>query len=293
MPRLLLLAALVLAVPAAAAEPPPALVEATEEASALCRDLGGTPEILPDYELVRDLNGDGRDDFVTDLANLQCAGAWSAFCGSGGCPVAAWLSEPGGFVRFDFGYLQGLEIRDGDDLPAVVAHYHGTRCGDDRIGAEGCTRTWRFATNAPDEPPIDAGPPEPAPAPPAPAGWTLRHVPGASPVALGMGTGNIATLAAFCLEGRPFLAVTFHDRPKADPVGLTFAFSQGTVEAEAGFEETAGGAYVVALADGPLADRLGGRDREVDVSAAGRDEGRLSLKGSTRALRGALADCTP
>ena len=106
-----------------------------------------------------------------------------------------------------------------------------------------------------------------------------------------MGTGNIATLAAFCLEGQPFLAVTFHERPEAASVPLAFAFGQGAVEAEAGFEETAGGAYVVALADGPLAARLAGRDSEVAVRAAGRDEGVLSLEGSTRALRSALADC--
>jgi hypothetical protein len=289
--RALRLACLVLALPAAAEEPPPALIEATEAAFARCRELGGMPEILPDYQRARDLNGDGRDDFLTDLGRLQCADAWSAFCSSTGCPVAAWLSEPDGYVRFDFGRLQGFDVRDGDGLPEIVARYHGSFCnGHD--GPEGCTRTWRFATNAPDEPPVDEGSEAVAPVPAA-AGWTLRHVPGSSPVALGMGTGNIASLAAFCLGDQPFLAVTFHDRPRADPVALGFAFSQGKVEAEAGFEQTAGGAYVVALAEGPLAARLGGRDSEVEVTAGGRPEGILSLQGSTRALRGALADCAP
>jgi hypothetical protein len=288
--RALRLLLLPLALPAAAEEPPPALIEATEAALALCREQGGTPEILPDYQLVRDLNGDGRADFLTDIAGLQCAGAWGALCGAGGCPVSAWLSESGGHVRFDFGDLRDFEVRDGGSLPEVVARYDPARCGE---GTEECTRTWRFATNAPEEPPIDAAPaPEPTPTPP-PDGWTLRRVPGASPVALSMGTGNIATLAAFCLGGQPFLAVTFHDRPEAAEVPLSFDFSQGAVEVDAGFEETAGGAYVVALAEGPLAARLGGRDRQVEVSAAGRGEGTLSLRGSTRALRGALADCQP
>ena len=79
--------------------------------------------------------------------------------------------------------------------------------------------------------------------------------------------------------------------PKPRRVALGFDFSQGRVEASAGFEETAGGAYVVALADGALAARLGGRDSEVEVGVDGRPEGTLSLSGSTRALRGALADC--
>ena len=56
--RALALLLLPLALPAAADEPPPALIEATEAALALCREQGGTPEILPDYQLVRDLNGD-------------------------------------------------------------------------------------------------------------------------------------------------------------------------------------------------------------------------------------------
>jgi hypothetical protein len=116
-------------------------------------------------------------------------------------------------------------------------------------------------------------------------------VPGASPVALGAGPGDLASLAAFCLEGQPFLALTFHDRPQTEKVTLDFAFSQGPLAVTAGFESTAGGAYVVALADTPLAARLAGRDSEVEVMVDARPEGILSLSGSTKALRGALADC--
>ena len=85
--------------------------------------------------------------------------------------------------------------------------------------------------------------------------------------------------------------MTFRERPKADEVKLDFAFSQGPLDATAGFEQTAGGAYVVALAGTPLADRLGGRDTEVELSVDGAGQGMLSLEGSTKALRGALADC--
>ena len=287
---------------AAAAEPPPALIEATEAASAVCIALEGTPRILEGYEQARDLNGDGHDDFVTDLSRLECAGAWSAFCGPSGCPVTAWLSRSdGGFDRFELGRLDGFTIEDGAPLPTLVARYAVVYCGDSR---DDCTRTWRFDSNAPEEPPIDAAggaeaavPPSPTPAPAEaervemPAGWTLRRVPGSSPVALGMGTGTIATFAGFCLSDQPFLAVTFHERPAADTVRLGFAFSQGALEADAGYEQTAGGAYVVALADSPLARRLGGRDTEVAVTVDGKAEGKLSLAGSTKALRGALEAC--
>jgi hypothetical protein len=301
MPRLPALAVLLLLAHPAAAdeEPPPALVEATEKAAALCQAAGGTPRILPDYEVTRDLNGDGRPDFVTDLARLECAGAWDALCIGRGCPVSAWLSEPGGsHDRFDLGPLRGFHLTEGEEPPALVASYDAADCGLE--ATEGCTRTWRFTSNAPETPPVDAPPEataaaEPtaaaAPEPPPIEGWTLRRVPGASPVALGGGPGDIASLAAFCLEDQPFLAVTFHDRPQTDAVALDFAFSQGALDVTAGYESTAGGAYVVALAGSPLASRLAGRDSEVALEVDGRPEGILSLSGSTKSLRGALADC--
>lgn len=308
---------------AAAAEPPPALIEATETASAVCIALNGTPRILAGYERSLDLNGDGREDYVTDLSHLECADAWSAFCGPSGCPVSAWLSRSDGeFDRFDLGRLTAYRIDADGPLPALVARYAASYCGE---SPDECTRTWRFDSNAPTEPPIDGLGPAPVvaaavtaaeqpreqvSAPPAeseaavpvapvavarsepPArGWTLRHVPGSSPVALGMGIGEIATLAGFCLSDRPFLAVTFHERPAADTVELDFAFSQGSLAVDFGYEETAGGAFVAALADGPLAKRLGGKDAEVAVAVDGRPQGILSLAGSTKALRGALSAC--
>jgi hypothetical protein len=300
MRRRIALSLLILLAGPATAEAPPALIEATEESARVCTALGGTPAILDGYETVRDLNGDGADDFVTDLARLECGGAWSAFCGSSGCPVSVWLSRPDApHDRFDLGRLTGFEIRDADPLPALVATYAPIYCGE---AIEGCTRTWAFPTNAPEEPPIDGASPAPEAAAaepprqaaaraPAASGWSLRRVPGASPVALGMGVGNIASLAAFCLEGAPFLAVTFHDRPEPDTVRLTFAFSQGPEAAEASYEQTAGGAFVIALEEGDLATRLGGRDREVEVSVDGVAVGILSLAGSTRAIRGALETC--
>ncbi len=180
----------------------------------------------------------------------------------------------------------------------MVASYDAGYCDD--AHPDGCTRTWSFADNAPEQPPIDA-PPEratasddasgAAPVQPVAPGWTLRRVPGGSPVALGGGVGDIASLSAFCLEGQPFLAVAFLKRPAADRVALDFAFSEGKLEARAGYEATADGAYVVDLADGPLADRLGGHDSEVVVSVDGTSQGTLSLSGSTRAIRGALDAC--
>jgi hypothetical protein len=221
------------------------------------------------------------------------------------------LSEPAGsHTRFEIGRLLGYELRDGTPLPALVARYAAPFCAGE--GLDECTRTWSFASSSPETPPIDAPPeaapaaeaatPEPEPAPatgsvlpdlPAPeeAGWTLRRVPGSSPVALGAGVGSVASLAAFCLSGQPFLAVSFAEPPPADRVTLGFAFGSGAVEVAADREETAGGAFVVALSGTPVAAGLAGRDSEVELRVDGAAEGILSLAGSTRALRGALEAC--
>lgn len=277
----------------ALAEPPPELIEATEAASAHCRDAGGVPEILEHFETVLDLNGDGREDYLTNLARMQCAGAWGAFCGANGCPVTAWLSAPDGYEPFDFGRLVGVEVRDSDGpLPAVVARYDTPFCGEDAPEGSGCSRTWTFTANDPPEPPAERDVVEAVVAPaPATTAWTLRTVPGSSPVAVGPGVGGIASLAAFCLSGHPFLAATVPGRPAAEALALRFGFAGGALAVKAGYEETAGGAYVVDLRETALAARLAGREHTVPVAIDGTAAGVLSLAGSTRALKGALAAC--
>ena len=208
------------------------------------RRHAGDPRQLHDRR--SDLNGDGRDDFVTDLANLQCADAWSAFCGPSGCPVSAWLSEPdGGFARFDFGHLDGFEHpRTRRALPRSSPATTATYCGDDAASAPiPAPGPGVFDSNAPEEPPIDAATGGGArPRRRADAGarrgarveTRLDASAGCPARARSRSAGapaTIASLAGFCLAGRPFLAVTFHERPTADTVTLGFAFSQGALEA--------------------------------------------------------------
>lgn len=312
MQRLRLALLLVLLPLPAAAEPPAALVEATEEAMSFCTSVGGAPAILDGYRTEADLNGDGVPDILTDLARIECGGAWSAFCGPSGCPVSAWLSAPGGQVeRFDFGRLTGIAVEPGAPLPVVVAQYAPVFCGGE--ATQDCVRRWTFTSNTPAMPPIDtstpvapaahaaqgtaqgaapvaAGSPLPSGGA-APMSWTLRLVPGGSPAALGPGTGPIREIAAFCLSDKPFLAMSFSEPPKSATARLRFGFSSGPVEISAGREDSIGGAYVAALERTALAARLGGKDSKVSVSIDGKDVGALSLAGSTKALRGALADC--
>jgi hypothetical protein len=122
-------------------------------------------------------------------------------------------------------------------------------------------------------------------------GWTLRTVPDGTPLALAGGPGIVASLSAFCLGGRPWLALDLAPVPEADAVRADFGFSAARIEATALREEGAGGAYVIELGAGDLARLLAGADTSASLAIDGSQQGPLSLAGSTRAIRAALADC--
>jgi hypothetical protein len=156
-----------------------------------------------------------------------------------------------------------------------------------------------------DEAEVDDLPPGPEIAPPLPRpewlamparsrpepGWTLREVPDGPPLALAGGPGRVASVSAFCLGGRPWLALDLEPAPEADSVRADFGFADDRFEAEALREEGAGGAYVVELEGGILAGLLAGGDSVAALAIDGTQQGELSLAGSTRAMRSALAAC--
>jgi hypothetical protein len=298
--RLPLAATVVLALlapqPASAQGLPPTLQAFADEQAAACRGAGGEPRIGPAFATAVDLDGDGRLDYIVDLAGIECAGAWSFFCGSAGCPVSVWLAGPDGHDRVWGDYAQGWEIVGSGSETALVVHQHGTACPENATGVEPCSQRLAFAVGGVA---AEAGPRAPAASPavslpqPETAGWTLRAVPDGDPVAVAAGPGLAERLAVFCLGGRPWLAVSLAGGPGPETLAVDFAFERAAAEAggEARREEGAGGAYVLDLSDGVLAGLLAGRDSEAAMAIAGTDQGVLSLQGSTRAIRAALAPC--
>lgn len=302
-----------LALPPALAAAPEALRREAAEAFAFCREGGGEPSVGEGFLREADLTGDGRADYVLDFAGLDCAGSPMGFCGPTGCLVTIWLAGTDTHRRAWGGFAAGVVLEG----TAVVLRRLGTDCDPPAAPGEACEERMDFAGMVPPgiaedgaEDAARAGP-VPAPAPPAErprprpeaagpavpdppaAGWSLRATPEGEAVAVSGGPGAIARAAAFCLGGEPFLALTLEPAPAAGTVAVGFAFpaAGANVEAEARREAGAGGAFVVALAEGPLAGLLAGRDGAVDVSLDGAAAGSLSLAGSTRAIRGALAPC--
>lgn len=271
----LLLAALLLPLSAAAMTLPAEIAHVQAEDAAACRKAGGTPVPRAGYVVTADLNGDGRADYVTDLAHLSCDGVNNFYCGTAGCPVTVWLSGPRGYFAADAGHAEAWRLEGA----TVVRRVNGALCSPPQ--RRSCEIRKSFA-----------GMTRPVAAAPVPTqGWQLRRSQGLPPVAITAGPGNVFSLSAFCLGSAPWLAVVFRERPRETTVRIDFGFSGGALGGPASRQQGTSDAYVISLAGGALAGRLAGRDGSVDITVNGVSQGELPLRGSTAALRGALAGC--
>ncbi len=289
---------------------PDAIAAFAAEQSQVCTGLGGAPRVGPAFATAVDLNGDGALDYIVDLAGIECANAWSAFCGSAGCPVSVWIAGPEGIAQEWGDYAQGWRIDAVGSEVALVVDQHGGSCPGSDAGAETCAQ--RLTFDAPRGPGRRCdragrrrrggarGRPAPAPrAAPAEAlaasgvaGWTLRGGAGRH-AGRGQRRPGRRRDGGGVLPRRPALARRAAARGAGaprPPRSLSPSPAQ-TVSSAARREDSAGGALIVELADRPLAGLLSGRDRSADVSIDGAEQGVLSLRGSTRAIRGALESC--
>lgn len=258
------------------------------EMSAMCRDMGGAPAAGPEFETRIDLTGDGRADVVLDYHHLDCRGAPSALCAGVGCPISVYVARGGDFERVESGRAQGWSVDRGASPPILTLTYSGILCG--RPAHEVCTRRlqWNGAAFAP--PGRAAAPATGAPNSSAPAatGWELRPVPGRGPVATVAGPGVVESLSMLCFDGRPMLALVLAAPP---PRPVLSARAGGRTAEVALRREGASGPWVADLSGSRLPELLGGRAASAEIAVSGAAQGALSLRGSTAAIRAALADC--
>jgi hypothetical protein len=115
LPALVMLAGGVLLVPVARAAVPPlpaAVAAAVKEFADICRDVEGKPDTREAVKRA-DLNGDGIEDYVVDVAGIVCTGAWSIF-GDREKSVSVYVGDgKGAAVRAfsDTAYGASLEVR--------------------------------------------------------------------------------------------------------------------------------------------------------------------------------------
>lgn len=272
----------------AVAETPAKIRSFTQENLAACKGAGGTPKLLDSYlTKAGDLNGDGTPDYVTDLAGLECANAWSLFCGSAGCPVTVWLSGPKGYTVGWGGSAQGWTLRGQE----VVLSLHGQLCKPPRTGAQGCKVAMRFdkAPKTAAAPP--ASRPPPARTAPAPGAWQVRKSGDGPAIALAPGVGSLSALTALCLRDRPVFMVALSRSGGGQSVPFTFEFPDQRIEVTGVAGTATQKTYLLDPRSGGLAAALSGDAAGVTLHIGGEAQGVLSLNGSSQALRAALSPC--
>ena len=273
----------------ALAETPARIAAFTQENLDSCRVVGGAPQIGKGYLTeTGDLNGDGAPDYVTDLAALECVNAASLFCGSAGCPVTVWLSGPQDYAVGWGGHAQAWELRGKE----VVLSLHGQLCDPPRIGAQGCQIAMRFdqASAGPEK--SAASPVSPPPDAAGNGDWQTRRlgVDGLV-VAAGPGTGILTALSALCLRDRPVIMAALSESAGAAAVPFGFVFADRRIEVTGVAGTDTQKTYILDPGMAGLAAALSGDAAAVGLQIAGKDQGMLSLSGSTRALRAALSPC--
>lgn len=288
---------------ALAATLPPAIEAFAAEQSGQCVRNGGTPRLGPAFATPVDLNADGALDYVVDLAGLECMNAWSTFCGPSGCPVQVWIGNGSAHEPAWSGLARGWTVDGTETGIGLLVQQSVEDCSTPLDPDGACVQ--RLSFDAPPSGRAEQGgpdaanatgaapPPEAALLAPDPERWTVREVEGSGAIAIGAGPGAIYSLAVFCLGGEPWLAARLREPLAESTAEIVFAFGERRVASAASREESIDGALVVQLADQPLAGLLAGSDVSAEVSLQGREQGTLSLRGSSRAIRESLRACMP
>jgi hypothetical protein len=94
---------------------PPEVRKSLQQANEECtREGGGAVTFAPDTVRKIDLTGDGRDDYIVDFQNTQCADREAAYCGTGGCDMDILVALADGRIRTVFSdRVRGVEIKQG------------------------------------------------------------------------------------------------------------------------------------------------------------------------------------
>jgi hypothetical protein len=102
-----------------------------------------TVAIEKDFITRKDINGDGRPDFVLDYGSFTCDGDRRAFCGSLGCLTQVFASLPNGaYAKVIDGNFKRTDFRDVQGRPAIIVGYPGFSCGKDPTDLCEVVKSW-------------------------------------------------------------------------------------------------------------------------------------------------------
>ena len=118
---------------------PPAVQKAIAENKRVCK----TVAIEKGFITRKDINGDGRPDFVLDYESFICDGNPRAFCGSIGCLTQVFASLPNGaYAKVFDDNVRRIDFREVQGRPAIVVGLPGFACGKDPTEVCDVVKSW-------------------------------------------------------------------------------------------------------------------------------------------------------
>ncbi len=124
---------------ATAEDLPPAVQKAIAENKRGCK----TVAIEKGFITRKDINGDGRPDFVLDYEAFTCDGDRRAFCGSLGCETQVFASLPNGaYAKVVDDNVKRIEFREVQGRPVMVVGLPGFACRKDPTEICEVVKSW-------------------------------------------------------------------------------------------------------------------------------------------------------
>jgi hypothetical protein len=118
----------------------PAIVKEAMEKNLKECEAGEKPLYKPGFLTIRDINGDGKPDYILNYENFQCGERVSLFCGTGGCQTEIFASEEDkGYVTVWDKLAQKVEFKTIGKRSAMTLYLHGSICG--RNNSQRCAMT--------------------------------------------------------------------------------------------------------------------------------------------------------
>jgi hypothetical protein len=118
----------------------PTIVQAAIDTNNKECEAGEKPLYKPGFLTMRDINADGKPDYILNYDHFQCGERVSMFCGTGGCQTDIFASEEEkGYVPVWNKLARKVTFLTLNKRPAMRIDIHGSLCG--RSGGERCTLT--------------------------------------------------------------------------------------------------------------------------------------------------------
>jgi hypothetical protein len=93
-------------------------------------EAGEKPLYSPGFLTIRDINGDGKPDYILNYDYFQCGERESIFCGTGGCLTDIFASdEEKGYVPVWNKLARKITFLTVSKRPAMRIELHGSLCG--------------------------------------------------------------------------------------------------------------------------------------------------------------------